>query len=254
MPKQARTIAFTVSKSELSLLREACLYGAEAEEIIEEAVLEGPTARLKLSYEDLDDVAGYVASCANHETSEQKRARWDALGDTLERLLTLSDQMSRRVQAPAAPHRSTGLRHLIFNVRLEDVEHGRVSRKIQIAETKSLYHFAKVITQAFGFFFDHCFGFYDNFKRYHDSTKAFELFADIGEEPLSPTTKGVKRTKLQSVFKRPGDKMLFLFDYGDGWRFSIQLEEIRAAEKRDLKPVIMERLGEAPLQYPPADD
>ena len=35
----------------------------------------------------------------------------------------------------------------------------KIIRKIKIAGTKSLYNFAKVITQAFGFYFDHCFDF-----------------------------------------------------------------------------------------------
>ncbi len=254
MPKQARTIAFTVNKNELSLLQEACLYGGEPAELIEQAVLEGDTARLEFSYEDLDDLMGYVASCANHETSKRKQAQWDALADRLERLLVLSDHMSQRVRAAAVQPRPSGLRSLIFQVWLEDTTHGRVSRRIQIAATKSLYTFAKVITQAFNFSFDHCFGFYNNITRYHDSTKAFELFTDIGEEPSSPTAKGVKRIQLQRVFTRPGDTMLFLFDYGDGWRFLVELQEIRCAERWDLKPVILERIGEAPLQYPPLDE
>ena len=68
---------------------------------------------------------------------------------------------------------------------------------------------------------------------------------------MRPTTKGVKGTKLQSVFKRPGDKMMFLFDYGDGWRFVVELKDIQRAERWDLKPIILERVGKAPLQYPP---
>lgn len=130
----------------------------------------------------------------------------------------------------------------------------KVLRRIQIAGTKSLYNFAKVITQAFGFYFDHCFGFYDNFQRYHDSRKAYEFFVDIGEEPLTLITKGVKRTKIQQAFKNPGEKMLFLFDYGDCWYFAVELKEIKNAEKWDLKPVILESIGEAPLQYPPCED
>ncbi|MBU0999509.1 plasmid pRiA4b ORF-3 family protein [Patescibacteria group bacterium] len=125
---------------------------------------------------------------------------------------------------------------------------------ILFAGTKSLYNFAKVITQAFNFYFDHCFGFYDNFQRYHDSKKAYELFVDIGEEPLTSITKGVKRTKIQQAFKNPGDKMPFLFDYGDGWYFAVELKEIKNAEKWDLKPVILESVGEVPLQYPPCED
>ena len=76
-------------------------------------------------------------------------------------------------------------KHYIFDVWIEDCDDQdvkeKVLRKIQIAGDKSLYNFAKTITQAFGFYFDHCFGFYDNFKRYHDSKKAYELFPDIGE-------------------------------------------------------------------------
>lgn len=132
----------------------------------------------------------------------------------------------------------------IFDVRLQDC-----LRKIQISGDKALYHFAKVITQAFGFYFDHCFGFYDNFKRYHDSKKAYELFPDIGEEPLAPTTKGVKKTKISQAFENPGEKMLFLFDYGDGWYFSVELRETKPAEKNG-KPVILEKIGKTPEQYP----
>jgi len=130
----------------------------------------------------------------------------------------------------------------------------KVLRKIQIAGTKSLYNFAKVITKEFNFYFDHCFGFYDNFQRYHDSKKAYELFVDIGEGPLTSITKGVKKTRIEQAFKNSGEKMLFLFDYGDGWYFSVELKEIKNAEKWDLKPVILESIGEAPLQYSPCED
>lgn len=130
----------------------------------------------------------------------------------------------------------------------------KVLRKIQIAGTKSLYNFAKVITQAFNFYFDHCFGFYNNFQRYPDSTRAYELFVDIGEAPLTQITKGVKKTKIQQVFKKPGEKILFLFDYGDCWYFAVELKEIKNAEKWDLKPVILESIGKAPLQYSPCED
>jgi len=89
-----------------------------------------------------------------------------------------------------------------------------VMRKIQIAGTKSLYNFARVITQAFDFYFDHCFGFYDNFQRYPDSKMSYELFVDIGEAPLTPRNKGVKKTKIQQAFKTIGEKRLFYLIMG----------------------------------------
>lgn len=130
----------------------------------------------------------------------------------------------------------------------------KVLRRIQIAETKSLYNFAKVIVGAFGFQFDHCFGFYSNFEKYYDSAKMYEFFVDIGEERSRPWVKGVKNTRISQPFKNPGDKMHFLFDYGDCWHFAVELKEIKQAEKWDLKPVILESIGKAPLQYPPCED
>ena len=152
----------------------------------------------------------------------------------------------------------SGLEYYIFNVWLygdeKRTDEKKIIRKIKIAGTKSLYNFAKVITQAFGFYFDHCFGFYNNFQRYGDSSMAYELFVDVDEEPLSSTRKGVKKVKINQAFKSAGQKMLFLFDYGDEWRFVVELKEINQAEKRDLKPKILESIGKAPEQYPPCED
>ena len=251
--KTIRKVAFLVDARERALLEEACRYGADADEQLARAVREQGRYRLEFRDDELDDLLGHLASCANHERSKAKRARWDALCERCEGLLHLSQRMPRPVTPPAATTSPRGLRYYIFDVWLTDERQQRVLCKIQMADVKTLYSFARVITKAFGFYFDHCFGFYDNFDHYHDSKKAFELFTDIGEEPLSPTSKGVKKTQLRSAFKRPGEKMLFLFDYGDGWRFSVELSEIRPAEKWDLKPVILERRGKAPLQYPPED-
>ena len=146
----------------------------------------------------------------------------------------------------------------IFNIRLEDCGACDVGenilRKIRIPGDKSLYHFAEMIIRAFGFDFDHCFGFYDNFKRHHDSERAYELLLDIGEEPLTPTVKSVKKTKIAQTFQSPGEKMLFLFDYGDEWRFSVELKEIKTGGKGSLKPVVLESIGKAPEQYPPCEE
>lgn len=258
MMDRTRDISLIVDKKELELLEEACIFGADADENIERAVKEKGGYRVLFSYEELDDLAGFVAGGADHEESSRNRERWDRLYNKIERLLRFNDPSI----IPSAPGislpRRPALNYFIFDVWMATgrglgVE-TRVLRRIQIAETKSLYNFAKVITKAFGFYFDHCFGFYDNFVRYHDSKKAYELFFDIGEEPLSPGTKGVKKTRIQQAFKQTGDKMLFFFDYGDGWRFTVELKEIRQAEKWDLKPVILESVGEAPMQYPPCEE
>jgi hypothetical protein len=260
MTKTIRKIAFLADKNEFNLLKEVCLYGADADRNLEKAVKEGDKYHLEFSYEELDDLAGYIAHCANDEESERKQEKWDSLTSKIEGLLKLSDNMKKlQKHTIAFPKQPCGLKHYIFDIWIVGIGgvcdfKDKVLRKIQITGTKNLYNFAKVITQAFGFYFDHCFGFYDNFQRYHDSEKAYELFVDIGEEPTGHWTKGVKKTKISQVFKNPGDKMLFLFDYGDCWYFAVELKEIRNTEKRDLKPVILESIGKAPVQYPPCEE
>ena len=45
--------------------------------------------------------------------------------------------------------------------------------------------------------------------------------------------------------------MLFFFDYGDNWNFSVELKEIRKAVEGDKLPRVTNTIGKAPLQYPP---
>ena len=149
------------------------------------------------------------------------------------------------------------MEYYIFDVWLKEGGMYEVTqtaiRKIKIAGSRSLYQFAKTITGAFGFSFDHAFGFYDSFGDLRDAKKMYELFVDVGEE-ASPAAQGVKKTKISQAFIKPGEKMLFLFDYGDEWRFTVDLKEIRKAEERESEPVILESTGKAPAQYPPRED
>lgn|GEM_PF-1867297 len=212
--------------------------------------------RVELSYDDLDELAGTIAHYANHADSDAEEARWDKLSERVENFLKLSESIPTLAKKPTQHLKKPALENYIFDVWVWAGAEGDVSqkviRKIQIAGTKSLYNFAKVITQAFDFRFDHCFGFYDNLKR-QDRQEAYELFVDLEQEG-TPFAKGVKKTKISQVFQFVGKKMIFLFDYGDGWQFHVELKEIRQADKWDIKPVILEKIGKAPLQYPPLDE
>ncbi|MFA4888750.1 MAG: hypothetical protein WC628_04155 [Candidatus Omnitrophota bacterium] len=130
----------------------------------------------------------------------------------------------------------------------------KAMRKIKIAGSRSLYNFARVITKAFDFSFDHAFGFYDSFGSLRNAKMVYELFVDAGEEAISPTAQGVKKTKISQAFIKPDEKMLFLFDYGDEWRFTVELKEIRKTEEKESEPVILESVGKAPVQYLPCEE
>ena len=137
----------------------------------------------------------------------------------------------------------------IFRVQLRP----RVYRDIEIESTKSLHDLAAAIVQAFDFDFDHAFGFYSKLDEYvFDSPVRYELFADL--EGGGGEARSVKRTKVAQAFPAVGSKMQFLFDYGDDWRF--QVEVIGQGEKipRARYPKVLKAVGKAPPQYPPEDD
>ncbi|HEY3373712.1 MAG TPA: hypothetical protein VGK02_01435 [Candidatus Aquicultor sp.] len=129
---------------------------------------------------------------------------------------------------------------------------GKPHRTLAVPETFSLYGLAEAITNSFDFYFDHCFGFYNNIKRWTNSTEGYELFADIGEESRF---KGVKRTKVNEAFDKIGIKWLFLFDYGDEWHFVAELIKVEPANEDVSYPLVIESTGDAPPQYgDPEDD
>jgi hypothetical protein len=124
-----------------------------------------------------------------------------------------------------------------------------IRRDIEIEASQSLYNLAEAIVAAFGFDFDHAFGFYSGLTpakmmRQHSR---YELFVDMGN--AEPGALSVKRTTLSQAFPAIGHAMIFLFDYGDEWHFRVSLREarIRVAEVR--YPRVVAARGDAPPQY-----
>lgn len=220
----------------------------------------------------------------------------------------------------------------VFKVTLTDWEarvRGYPYRVLAVRETGSLYDLALSINRAFGFDFDHAFGFFDNLKNPYNARERYELFVDL-EEDLDegeledafnaaleeefgdvseaerleleatikemqrltegmdpdearealiaatlqdvpeedkdvargllesvlelpdedePESRSVKNTPVSDAFKK-GKKLLYLFDYGDEWRFIVQCKRIEEAEPKKRYPKVLESVGDAPEQYP----
>jgi hypothetical protein len=80
---------------------------------------------------------------------------------------------------------------LIFRASLEP----EIFRDIEIASTASLYRLAGAIIDAFGFDFDHAFGFYNKLTgNYYDAKMKYELFADMGD--AEEGVRSVKKTPI----------------------------------------------------------
>jgi len=128
-----------------------------------------------------------------------------------------------------------------------------IHRDIEIEASKSLYRLAEAIVSAFGFDFDHAFGFYSGApyaaKRKHPR---YELFADMGD--ADPGVRGVKKTKIADAFPAIGHSLLFLFDYGDDWLFRVKLQGTGKKVAKVRYPRVVASHGEAPEQYPDPDE
>ncbi len=136
----------------------------------------------------------------------------------------------------------------MFRVRLWP----KVYREIEIESGKSLYDLAVAIVRAFDFDLDHAFGFFSKLDGHiFDSPVRYELFADLDRDSES---RSVKRTKVAQAFPDLGSKMLFLFDYGDEWRFRVEVIGLGERAPKTRYPKILKAVGKAPPQYPDPDE
>ena len=118
-------------------------------------------------------------------------------------------------------------------------------RKIAVSGESSFDTLAEMILQAFDFANDHLYQFV-----YSDR---YGLEKNINHSYMedAPYTDDVR---LGEVACFPGMEMTFFFDFGDCWEFRVQVEEIDADTIDGSEPVILERRGKAPEQYPGYDE
>jgi hypothetical protein len=128
----------------------------------------------------------------------------------------------------------------------------RLYRDIEIRSNASLYDLAEAIVRSYDFGLDHAFGFFSNLTgNIFQSPIRYDRFADT---EAGGSSRSVKRTKIERVFPKVGTKMLFLFDYGDEWRFKVEVIGISKPEPKRRYPRVVKTVGEAPAQYAGADD
>ncbi len=128
-----------------------------------------------------------------------------------------------------------------------------IYREIEVESRKTLSDLAEAIVHAFGFEFDHAFGFYSKLtgRDVMRSQPKYELFADMGEQT---TAKSVRRTPMADAFPDVGHTMLFMFDYGDDWRFVVEVIGLGQKVAKTRYPKVLKKVGKAPEQYASWDD
>jgi len=139
----------------------------------------------------------------------------------------------------------------VFRVSLKP----KLYRDIEIASDDMLCDLAAAIVAAFGFDFDHPYGFYSLLKgNILRSPVKYELFADMDDIGEESDAGSVEQTRIGDVFRRTGRKMTFLFDYGDNWEFLVELIGQKAKEHGAKYPRVVAKVGKAPEQYPSEEE
>ncbi len=128
------------------------------------------------------------------------------------------------------------------------ITHGDFSVNIVHPSNHTLEDLAESIISSVYFDMDHCYGFYSNLKNVMPSDEEYTLFADIGED-AEDHDRGVQTTLITEVFK-PKKQLLFLFDYGDDWRFLVTCVSIEETKSMFRCPKILNATGTLPEQYP----
>ena len=110
-------------------------------------------------------------------------------------------------------------------------------RHIQIGEGATLFRLHEVILDSFEFSDDHMHAFFMNNRAWDDDT---EYVCPGGD--LDYARGFTDKVKLSKLHLSKGDKFLYIFDFGDDWRF--QLKVLRLIDKPTKTPVILKCIGQ----------
>jgi len=112
-------------------------------------------------------------------------------------------------------------------------------RHIQLPEVATLFTLHEAILDAFDFIDDHMHAFFMNNRAWDEDG---EYICPGGDRALGFTDK----VKLSKFHLGKGDKFLYVFDFGDDWRFQIKV--LNVTDEIINEPIILKSVGEV-YQY-----
>jgi hypothetical protein len=114
-------------------------------------------------------------------------------------------------------------------------------RRIKISASHTLHHLHEAIQDAFKFYDDHLYAFFMDGQPW--SRKAYWCRED-NQQPYAD------KAIIGRLDLTPGQRFLYLFDFGDEWMFDVQVEEILLSDVPPARPVVLESKGAVPEQDP----
>ena len=137
-------------------------------------------------------------------------------------------------------------RHVfVFRARLTDVK--GVRRRVAVRGDQTLADLHKALRDAFRWADDHLYAFWLDGAYW--SRRGVE-FTDPGHaRELGDAQTRSARVRLGDLGLEPGQKIAYVFDFGDEWRVDLTVARVDA-DDGGVYPRLLESTGEAPPQYP----
>jgi hypothetical protein len=110
-------------------------------------------------------------------------------------------------------------------------------RHIQISENATLFRLHEAILASFDFYDDHMHSFFMNNSAWDDYA---EFICPGGD--LEHARGFSDKVKLSKFKLGPGDRFLYIFDFGDDWRFRIRV--LRRVDESTKTPLLLRSKGQ----------
>ena len=130
---------------------------------------------------------------------------------------------------------------IVFSVTM----HKGCYRHIQINSSSTLYDLHSAILDAFDFDDDHLHVFFMSNRAWDEDNGIYSHYCEDEEHHSN-------EYKLSDFNFSKGSQFLYIFDFGDDWRFHIKV--LRTDDAHTGFPTVIKEVGEAPEQYPDCDD
>lgn len=127
-----------------------------------------------------------------------------------------------------------------FKVVLDGLDNPPVWRRITVPSYFTFMHMHYVLQAVMGWANNHLFQFSEN--GFDSETAIIEIFEEL--DPDDQQQIEAKETPLSQIFKKTGDKFVYIYDFGDSWEHSITLEKILPGES--LMPELLDGGGACP--------
>jgi len=137
-------------------------------------------------------------------------------------------------------------RAYVFHAKL--AAYPAVRRTVALAEEQTLDELHELLRAEFGWDDPHLYSFWLSGRFWDGPETDYAAPFELQEGGAKSAQTPIAELRLQQ-----GQRIAFLFDYGDNWEVDVSVAEIRDAGPESY-PQVVEREGEAPPQYEPFDE